>query len=92
MLFRSVAFATDGKKDSTIKRNVTCHKCGVKDHYATDCPELTGKKSEEGQTGTTRLLAGIDDGECNDDPVTNFTFVNHEVTCQMGEDGRLPRS
>ena len=39
-------------------------------------------------------MAGIDDGEFNNDPaVTNFTFVNQQgVTCQMGEDGRLPRS
>ena len=87
-----VAFATtDGGKKTPVKKNVTCHKCGVKGHYATDCPELQ-RNGDDTQNGTTLLMAGINDGEFDSDPVVNFTFVNHGVTCQMGEDGRLPKS
>jgi Zinc knuckle len=86
-----VAFATDGKKTPT-KKNVNCHKCGVKGHYATDCPELAAQRAEAGQSGTTMLMAGINDGEFDSEPDVNFTFVNHGVTCQMGEDGRLPKT
>ena len=85
-----VAFTTDGKKAPT-KKTVTCHKCGVKGHYATECPEITGRKAEDAaQSGTTMLMAGIEDGEFDNEP--NFTFVNHGVSCQMGEDGRLPKT
>ena len=90
-----VAFANadDGKK--TIKRNVTCHKCGVKGHYATDCPELAVERAaanSKPRTGTTLLMAGIDDGEFDEDDKASFTFVNHGVTCQIGLDGRVPKS
>ena len=90
-----VAFANadDGKK--TTKRNVTCHKCGVKGHYVTDCPELAAERTASGtsatQTGTTLLMTGIADGEFDDDRNT-FTFVNHGVTCQIGTDGRVSKS
>ena len=91
-----VAFtnADDGKK-APIKRNVTCHKCGVKGHYATDCPELAAERAagvSATQTGTTLLMAGIAEGEFDDDNKTSFTFVNHGVTCQVGTDGRVPKS
>ena len=86
--------ADDGKK-APIKRNVTCHKCGVKGHYATDCPELAAERAagfSATQTGTTLLMAGIAEGEFDDDSKTSFTFVNHGVTCQVGTDGRVPKS
>jgi hypothetical protein len=85
-----VAFTTtnDGKK-TPVNRNVTCHTCGVKGHYATDCPELTSQRAgEEAQTRTTLLMTGIADGELDSDPVVSFSFVNHGVSCPMGEDGR----
>ena len=45
-----VAFATDGKKSTGKKPvNVTCHKCGIKGHYATDCPELSLQKEDRVQ-------------------------------------------
>jgi hypothetical protein len=90
-----VAFANadDGKK--TVKRNVTCHKCGVKGHNATDCPDLAAERAvgnTKAHTGTTLLMAGIDDGEFDEDDKASFTFVNHGVTCQVRLDGRVPKS
>ena len=91
-----VAFANadDGKK-AAKPRNVTCHKCGVKGHYATDCPELAAERAAgttNAQTGTTLLMAGIADGEFDDGDKTSFTFVNHGITLQIGSDGCVPKS
>jgi len=85
-----VAFATDGKKSTGKKPvNVTCHKCGIKGHYATDCPELASQKEDK---GTTLLMAGIDEGEFDSDDDTKFTFVNHGTTLQMDKYGKLPKT
>ena len=74
-----VAFATEGRKSAAKKHvNVTCHKCGVKGHYATDCPELAAQKAQGAQKATTLLMAGIDEGEFDSDADANFTFVNHK--------------
>jgi hypothetical protein len=92
-----VAFANvnDAKKAPAKQRNVTWHKCGLKGHYATDCPELTDRRVGEGKSdATTLLLAGIDSGEFDSEPV-NFTFTTNGydgITCQMGQDGRLPKT
>ena len=91
-----VAFTnTDDGKKAPLKRNVTCHMCGVKGHYATDCPELAAERASGNSTphtGTTLLMAGIADGEFDEDEKASFTFVNHGITCQVGTDGRVPKS
>ena len=75
-----VAFANvDGANKAPANKhcNVTCHKCGLKGHYATDCPELTDQRVGEGKSDTTTLLMeGIDDGEFDSEPV-NFTFITN---------------
>lgn len=61
-----VAFANvdDTKKAPTKQRNVTCHECEIKGHYATDCPELTNQRVGEGKSdATTLLMAGMENGE-----------------------------
>jgi Zinc knuckle len=88
------ANANDGKK-TPVKCNVTCHKCGVKGHYATNCPELAAKwvaaAGGTQQTGATILTAaGIVDGEF-DDNKTCFTFMNHRVMCRIGTNGHVPK-
>jgi len=85
-----VAFATDGKKSAGKKPvNVTCHKCGIKGHYATDCPKLALQKEDK---GTTLLMAGIDEGEFDSDDDTKFTLVNHGTALQMDKYGKLPKT
>ena len=82
-----VAFANVDKDIS----HITCHKCKKKGHYANKCPE---RDEETHETGATLLMAGIKDGDF-DNNERNFQFLqngNDAVTCQIGEDGRLPMS
>jgi hypothetical protein len=82
-----VAFANVEKDIS----NITCHKCMKKGHYANKCPD---RDAETHETGATLLMAGVADGEF-DTTERQFQFLqngNNAVTCQIGEDGRLPMS
>ena len=82
-----VAFANVEKDIS----NITCHKCKKKGHYANKCPE---RKAETSETGATLLMAGVAEGDF-DDSELHFQFLQNgtdAVTCQIGEDGRLPMS
>jgi hypothetical protein len=71
-----VAFANvdDAKKAPAKQHSVTCHKCGLKGHYATACPELTDRRVGKGKCdATTLLLAGIDSGEFDSEPVNDLS-------------------
>jgi len=78
------------------KAHITCHRCEQKGHYASECPDkpTDGKTSTPTvSTGATMLNAGITEGEFDDTSV-HFQFLNasDEVACQIGQDGKLPRS
>jgi hypothetical protein len=49
-------------KDQNAVPGITCHKCGQNGHYATDCAE----DHDIRKTGTTMLMAGLADGEFDD--------------------------
>ena len=56
-----VALATAGKKaPPRSKAHITCHRCGVKGHYSTECK---ADIEEENETSEAMLLTGVENGE-----------------------------
>ena len=76
----------------TLALSITCHRCAKKGHYASECPDLMAER-EGSQSGTTLLMSGITDGEFDGEGHFQFLQDGRDgVTCQIGQDGRLPMS
>jgi hypothetical protein len=101
-----ISFVNDGDKQAkakTNKRDVTCHRCKKKGHYATECDkehvaddELQDKGGKT-QTGTT--LLNVDNFLNDQDDYVHYQLLNvntrdttNGVAMQLDSDGRLPRN
>ena len=102
-----ISFVNDGDKRTKgkpNKRDVTCHRCKKKGHYATECDnervaddETQDKKDGKTQTGTTLLT--VDNFLDDQDSYVHYQLLNvntkdeaNGVAMQLDSDGRLPRN
>jgi hypothetical protein len=73
----STLTSTDNRQQARARRDIshiTCHKCDIRGHYASNCPELKQKIEQNKQeSGVQMLMAGVEDGAFNEE--TSFQFL-----------------
>jgi hypothetical protein len=84
------ALTTDGQQQQNNykgkhydKAKVTCHRCGKKGHYAPECSE------QERKTGEQMLMAGMENGELDENEYMSFQFHQNS---EPNENGRVPKA
>jgi hypothetical protein len=104
-----ISFVNNGDKKGKArdKKDVTCHRCKQKGHYANTCENerVTGETAPENksegktQSGTTLLtLENLDTFLDDQEDYVSYQFINvggltdtSGVVMHIGSDGRLPR-
>jgi hypothetical protein len=103
-----ISFVNDGEKKEKAtkdKKDITCHRCKKKGHYANECENervvdegsaKDGKNGGKTQSGTT--LLNIDSFLDDQEEYVTYQFLNvggtgdaNGVVMQIGVDGLLPR-
>ncbi len=60
----STLTSTDNRQQARTRRDIshiTCHKCGIRGHYASNCPKLEQKLEKNKQeSGVQMLMAGVE--------------------------------
>ena len=103
-----ISFVNDGDKKTKAtkdKKDITCHRCKKKGHYANECenervtddaPAAESKSGGKAHTGTT--LLNVDSFLDDQDDFVTYQFLNVDgtsdgsgIVMQIGADGRLPR-
>jgi hypothetical protein len=67
-------------KDQNAHPGITCHKCGIMGHYASDCAQ----DQDIRQTETQMLMYGVASGEFDDQEELKFSFYS-ESSCWKTE-------
>jgi hypothetical protein len=90
----STLTSTDSRQQARARRDIshiTCHKCGITEHYASNCPELEQNKQE---SGVQMLMAGVEDGAFNEATSFQFLLTNEDqgISLHQQRNGRVPTS
>jgi hypothetical protein len=94
----STLTSTDNRQQARARQDIshiTCHKCGIRGHYTSNCPELEQKLEQNKQeSGVQMLMAGVEDGAFNE--ATSFQFLltdeDQGISLHQQRNGRVPTS